>query len=195
MRFRWDGQGGHQATATLATRGRGLHTCPRLAVGGSAHLGPAPLGPPGRAHPRDGQGERVPPPGPERPSCWSRCGRRGSRHRSGLASRPRRAPGKMRERVRRRPRGTAAPAARPVASPSLCGPASLVFLRDGAKMQPQHPRMNRAGSRAPKCAPAVCERPRFNQKEKQKGNAMVYYVSPKAPETPYKEREKPQKPA
>lgn len=86
-------------------------------------------------------------------------------------------------------------AARPVVSPSLRGPASLVFLRDGAKMQPQHPRMNRAGSRAPKCAPAVCERPRFNQKEKQKGNAMVYYVSPKAPETPYKEREKPQKPA
>lgn len=91
--------------------------------------------------------------------------------------------------------GTGQTPARPVASPSLRGPASLVFLRDGAKMQPQHPRMNRAGSRAPKCAPAVCERPRFNQKEKQKGNAMVYYVSPKAPETPYKEREKPQKPA
>lgn len=168
-------------------QGAGPSRPPSAGRGGQRAPRPAPLGPPGRAHPRDGKGERVPPPGPERPSCWSRC--------SGLTSRPRRAPEKMRERVRRRPRGTAAPAARPVASPSLRGPASLVFLRDGAKMQPQHPRMNRAGSRAPKCAPAVCERPRFNQKEKQKGNAMVYYVSPKAPETPYKEREKPQKPA
>lgn len=154
-------------------------------------------------------GQRAPRPGPTRPSReGSSSGRPGRvcsspRARAPVVLEPlreARVPTPQRPRLPPAPgpgedAGTGQTPARPVASPSLRGPASLVFLRDGAKMQPQHPRMNRAGSRAPKCAPAVCERPRFNQKEKQKGNALVYYVSPKAPETPYKEREKPQKPA